>query len=177
MAVGLATVALLAGACSGGSSDDGGKVARAAPTGKANVQNGSGREPDPIAYSKCMRQKGVTEFPDPVNGGLSIDGDKVKMDSPTYKAAEKACQYLMPPPPPGSEDDGKNRAEALKYSKCMRENGVPNFPDPNAQGGLNIDAEKMGGMGPDNPVFQKAEKTCHQKLGIKGNSNQHNARP
>ena len=50
---------------------------------------------------------------------------------------------------------GGSRQNALKFSACMRANGEPSFPDPNANGvihGQNID--------PSSPQFQAAQKKC-----------------
>jgi hypothetical protein len=52
---------------------------------------------------------------------------------------------------------GGNRQNALKFSACMRANGEPSFPDPNASGviqGSNID--------PGSPGFQAAQKKCQK---------------
>lgn len=47
----------------------------------------------------------------------------------------------------------------LAFSKCMRANGVPNYPDPNLGGGLSL----PNGIDPSSPVFQAAQTKC-QKL-------------
>jgi hypothetical protein len=52
--------------------------------------------------------------------------------------------------------------EALKYSQCMRSHGVPDFPDPNASGGINVQAGPGGDLNPDNPTFQAAQKACEK---------------
>ena len=44
------------------------------------------------------------------------------------------------------------------YAACMRSHGVPNFPDPNAQGTLTITVSKS--LDPSAPLFQKAEGDC-----------------
>jgi hypothetical protein len=51
--------------------------------------------------------------------------------------------------------------DALKFSKCMRANGVPNFPDPDARGGFLFQAGS--GVDPSSPSFQTAHTKC-QKL-------------
>ncbi len=48
-------------------------------------------------------------------------------------------------------------AEALKYARCIRSNGVPNFPDPNGQGVLVI---QTGDVQLNSPAFQKAQAAC-----------------
>jgi hypothetical protein len=49
----------------------------------------------------------------------------------------------------------------LAFSICMRAHGVPNFPDPNSQGVVQI----AGGtaINPQSPAYQSANSTC-QKL-------------
>ncbi len=49
-------------------------------------------------------------------------------------------------------------AEALKFSNCMRSHGVPNFPDPQAGGGLKLAIGS--GLDPFSPSFQAAQKAC-----------------
>lgn len=51
--------------------------------------------------------------------------------------------------------------EAVAYAKCMRANGVPSFPDPNASGGFLFPAR--GGI-IDSPQFKAAQAKCHRLL-------------
>lgn len=44
----------------------------------------------------------------------------------------------------------------LAFSKCMRSNGVPSFPDPNPGGGLSLPA----GVNPEAPAFRAAQAKC-----------------
>ncbi len=53
-------------------------------------------------------------------------------------------------------------AQALKFSSCMRANGVPNFPDPGSGGG--IDIAPGSGLDPQSPAFQAAQKACGKLL-------------
>ena len=39
----------------------------------------------------------------------------------------------------GGNKNATDRDKAVKFAECMRENGVPDFPDPNASGELTID--------------------------------------
>jgi hypothetical protein len=52
--------------------------------------------------------------------------------------------------------------QALKFSDCMRANGVPNFPDPGAGGGIQI--SPGSGLNPQSPAFQAAQKACRKLL-------------
>jgi hypothetical protein len=53
------------------------------------------------------------------------------------------------------------RAKAMKFSACMRENGVREFPDPDAAGELTIDAIANGtSLDIDSAAFKQALSTC-----------------
>jgi hypothetical protein len=56
---------------------------------------------------------------------------------------------------PGSPDF---TTQLLKYAACVREHGVPNFPDPNANDGFAIHVD------PSSPAFRAAQATCHKLL-------------
>jgi hypothetical protein len=51
------------------------------------------------------------------------------------------------------------------FYACMRSHGVPNFPDPNSQGGISVTS--ANGIDPNSPQFQSAQTAC-QKLMPKG---------
>jgi hypothetical protein len=54
---------------------------------------------------------------------------------------------------------GGTGADALAFSECMRSHGVPNFPDPNAQGVI-----QGSGINPSSSSFQAANKDCRHLL-------------
>ncbi|MGH9125374.1 MAG: hypothetical protein ACRDZ8_11715 [Acidimicrobiales bacterium] len=61
----------------------------------------------------------------------------------------------------GSNSSGSsNSFEALQYSQCMRKNGVPDFPDPNSQGLIQVNAGPGSGLNPRSPQWQAAQKKC-----------------
>ena len=62
-------------------------------------------------------------------------------------------------------------ATALKFAACMRSHGVPNFPDPTATGGIQIQAGS--GVDPQSPSFQSAQKSCFKLLPGGGPGAQH----
>ena len=141
------------------------------PTGSGTTPSGNS---SPIALSKCMRTHGVPNFPDPTAGpggaGLSINGtpgssvltvDGVTLSGPAFQAARKACKELLPggrgPPPKISE--GQKRA-ALANAQCMREHGVPTFPDPTFPDGGGIVMAGGPGVNPQSPAFEQAAAAC-----------------
>lgn len=56
---------------------------------------------------------------------------------------------------------------ALKFSQCMRANGVPNFPDPSTGGAIQIGGPGSN-MDPRSPSFQAAQKACAKYAPFKG---------
>jgi hypothetical protein len=53
-------------------------------------------------------------------------------------------------------------ANSAQFASCMRKNGVPNFPDPNAQGVISIGSSS--GVDPSSQQFQSAQRACAKYL-------------
>ncbi len=189
----LACAALLVAGCGGSSSGPG--VARLSPnesatstSSDAGAPGGSPSSESPavaqqkmVAYSQCMRTHGVPEFPEPTEGKLLIRSENhnghvsgVNPESAQFQAASKACAKLAPNggKPPSPAEQAKMQEKALKFSECMRSHGVPNFPDPefsHSGGGVRIHlGGKQGGPGgidPNSPQFQSAQKACQSIMG------------
>jgi hypothetical protein len=51
---------------------------------------------------------------------------------------------------------------AVAYAKCMRSNGVPNFPDPKLGGGFLFNTRAR--IDPSSPAFKAAQAKCHKLL-------------
>ena len=64
----------------------------------------------------------------------------------------------------GSSTGNKNattREQAMKFAACMRENGVREFPDPDASGGLTIDGVVNGSsLDTSTPAWKEAIAAC-----------------
>jgi hypothetical protein len=160
-----ATLALVAcGGGGGGASNDtsaagSGDGGAGAASGGASAAQASDQA---VKYSQCMREHGVKEFPDPQNGRTILragPGSGLNPDSPTFKAAEKACQSLQPA---GAQNGGGGGGDAaLEFSKCMRENGVPKFPDPQTSGGkVTMRLGPDSGVDPNSASFKAAQAKC-----------------
>lgn len=143
-------------------------VARGNPSASATASSSASGNRDPVGFAKCMRANGVPKFPDPdKDGGISIGSDMgFDPNSTTFKNAQKACQKFMPPP--SAAEQAEAYKNGLKYAKCMRDNGVKNFPDPEKDGGTRIEAGPGSGMDPESPAYQKAEKACQSIMGGPG---------
>jgi hypothetical protein len=56
-------------------------------------------------------------------------------------------------------------AQLENFAKCMRANGVPDFPDP-TNNGFQIQANGNSDLNPNNPTFENAQKVCAHKVGV-----------
>jgi hypothetical protein len=97
----------------------------------AQSAGGSG----PLAFAKCMRANGVPNFPDPSpGGGFLFPPAGINRAAPAFMAATAKCQKLMGggPPGPGSttHPSAQTLAKLVNIARCMRQHGVPEFPDP-----------------------------------------------
>jgi hypothetical protein len=106
---------------------------------------------DPVAaafkFSRCMRQHGLPSFPDPKvtsrpgQQSIAMVVPAGVGNSPHFAAAQKACNSIMPGP---SNSDLAAQAQQqrvqkqglLSFARCVRQHGINNFPDPDAQGQL-----------------------------------------
>jgi hypothetical protein len=158
--LGLTTAALLVAGCGGGdgggddvasmSDDDSGESAQS---------DQAATEEELLDWVECMRDNGA-EVPDPTvdeDGNLVIEGPvTVTQEGPAGEEAEEnesqggsdgsggevargpfedAGNECGRPPegafgPPSEEDRQAMEDAALEFAQCMRDNGVPDFPDP-----------------------------------------------
>jgi hypothetical protein len=128
-----AGLVLLAAACSTGS-------------GSPNAE-GSTSSVSAIAFSACMRSHGVPNYPDPDSNGNLPKGNAQDfgVSNSQFNAAESACHHLLPNSdsifaaslrqclmtgdcPPAVVQQALT--EGRTFAKCMRNQGVPNWPDP-----------------------------------------------
>lgn len=158
-------VALLAAACSGGRPSTGsgaspgsgaaassGSASSAGSGGSPSAAGSSSRQRLAIAYSRCMRSHGVTQYPDPgpASSGYAVPvippakADSFGVSASVVMRADHACQALLPPPSTSiryiaectvdndcSQSLLHQYAQALlKFARCMRTHGVSSFPDP-----------------------------------------------
>ena len=136
-----------------------------------------------IAFSKCMRAHGITNFPDPSGGGgLNIGGTGINTRSPAFQAAQGTCFKLMPGGGPNSHKaSAQEIQQATQTAQCMRAHGVSGYPDPIISTGLpsnlnqaNYSSISAGdgiviaipkSINPQSPVFVKAAKACQTRGG------------
>jgi len=145
IAVAAVAVAVLLGGCTDGRDP---QVATAGGTDLSPAASPS-RNADPLAqeleFVACMRAEGIDDMPDPVPGDTSgrsavryaIDVLGKGSDM-TFQAALDKCVGLLPEPPEIEPPSADDLAGFQRFARCMRDNGVPEFPDPKPDGDLGV---------------------------------------
>jgi hypothetical protein len=176
-----AALALLA-ACSGGASS-----IRSSDSPNAGESSNSSSA---VAYSACMRSRGVPNFPDPDSGGQlpKADAQHLGVSSSQLHTTQHACESVLP------SNGGAINASSIqqcmeagdcpqpltqqvlneerKFALCMRSRGVPNWPDPSidSQGRpvFVISISKLGFDPYSREVWAKGNECSHLMPGLAG---------
>jgi len=99
-----------------------------ARTTTAATNAASDGQGEAVEFAACMRTHGVPDFPDPNAQGDYDYG--VSVSPAVWQKALHACKDLMPPGTFDTTRDAEEQSAALKLARCVRENGVEDFPDP-----------------------------------------------
>ena len=161
----LALMAVIATGCSETptATETGSATETAAPRSKA------------VRFSECMRQNGVSAFPDPEpSGELTIDGvlngSGIDPESGPWQQAISACKALQPSGFTGRKATPQEQDQRLVFAQCIREHGVTDFPDP-APGDPLVDTNKIpssnrdGGMDSLNAAMQQCADAAPDGVG------------
>jgi len=156
MTAALASASLLAAGCGGVSSSNPGPSA-ASFTAAA------------FRYASCMRQHGLSNFPDPSmtdhNGqqvGYLAPSNSL-VASPAFNSANNDCQRILLPDLDTTQAAAERAAREqhmLAFAKCIRRHGVPDFPDPTTQGQLTQQMIASTGTDLQAPAVLAAAKAC-----------------
>ena len=163
----LATVALIGAGCSN------------EPAENDNTGTGSKKATNrdqATKFAECMRDNGVSEFPDPdASGELTIDGvlngSSLDSSTPAWREAIRECKDLQPPGFTGDHDVSDEEQDArLEFAQCIRDHGVEDFPDPTRNTPL-VDTRRIpsaatdGGMTILNAAMQKCRDLAAEAIG------------
>jgi hypothetical protein len=154
-AVGVAMVALAG--CTGGG-DDG-------ADGAASRAAGSNHDAA-VELAKCMRANGFPTFPDPV------EDDRGRWNFPPEAVGDwqpaEACRPLVQAWKSAFAGEKARTPEEMaklrEYAKCMREQGLPDFPDPDDEGNLALPDRLRVLADNDDPAFTAAAEACAHLL-------------
>lgn len=140
-----AGLALAVGACT----DNGGPEVATVDSAPTPSTSPSAGPADPLAqelqFVACMRQEGIADMPDPVPGdtsgrsavryALDVMG---KGSDDVFQTALDTCMSLLPAPEPAEPPSDDDLAGYRRFAQCMRDNGVPEFPDPGPDGSMGV---------------------------------------
>ncbi|HEY3957250.1 MAG TPA: hypothetical protein VGM53_28110 [Streptosporangiaceae bacterium] len=161
MASALAGAVLLAVACGG-------------PSTGANTFAPGATYTQALAFTKCMRSNGVSQFPAPDGqGSFSNAAIQALENDPQENNAMHQCRSVLPNAGTGltstqlQEIQQQNLRNAVKAAHCMRAHGVTNFPDPagsTQSSGVNWQSAMSAGLNLNAPYYAAAYKTCGRAI-------------
>ena len=107
-------------------------LAACGTTTKSSSTHHAGASSQGIRLANCMRAHGVPNFPDPSagGGGVNLAGTGINPQSPAFTAARRACAQLAPRGSRAPRATESQFLAAVRFAKCMRTHGFPDFPDP-----------------------------------------------
>jgi hypothetical protein len=122
-------------------------------------------------YAQCLRDHGIANFPDMVvvAGRLSLpdnaSGDAAEQALRANPAARDACQPILGRLPASAQKNpamsDADRQNLLRFAQCMREHGVPQWPDPRPDGTFPIAGTPLEREGKSARI-QSATAACKQ---------------
>ena len=167
--VGVMTVVALAGGSSAAVASDGGGPThdRSGPGDQRVAAIGVALD-GPVTqqradkFAQCMRDNGVPNFETPKVTPPSGD-EPGRLESVLPKdvdpeAVRKATEKCAPAAPAERRIPASDVKKLKRYAKCMRDNGLENFPTPRADGSLRLGKS----IDPESEEFQAAEEACEK---------------
>lgn len=120
----------------------------------------SGASPDAAtaAIVQCYRAHGDPSFPDPAYD--PGDGRWHFGISPASapESTQQACQHLFPATSPSPAVPQAQFQKLVRLARCIRQHGVADWPDPNAQGEFPLPQTLMQ----KSPAQEHAFKACQR---------------
>lgn len=114
-----------------------------------------------VAYAQCMRKNGFPDFPDPdAEGRILLRPRLDDRSAPAFRAAHAACNNLAPEGWASERPDPERRAKLLGFARCVRDEGIADFPDPGSAGQFDFATIT------DSPKLKSAMETCRQAKGV-----------
>lgn len=143
----------------------------ASNNGKTTTTSSSSeQEQAMLAFTQCMRENGVPDFPDPIanaDGTFSIQPPSGAMNQQATQEAMQGCRSNLEGVQMGSSAPGTSERQdaLLAFAQCMRVNGLPDFPDPVPDKGF---FGMLKGYDTNSPSVQEAMNACSDELSALG---------
>lgn len=115
------------------------------------------------AYVACMREHDIAMLDE-----LTAEGrpqvDKNAVSESALTGALEACEHLLPEATTDEQLSGEDLAARQRYAACLRNHGVPEYPDPDpARPDAEI-SEDLASRLKANPQLPAAEEACRSEL-------------
>jgi hypothetical protein len=119
-------------------------------------------------YEQCLSDHGITGMTEPRIEDGKLKGPGVPADYPDpvkLDAAFNACDSIIAALPPsvigGTEVSAEDLEKMGRFAACMRQHGLPDWPDPNGDGAFPIrDTPLESALRTDQG--QEAKRTCQK---------------
>jgi hypothetical protein len=119
----------------------------------------------------CLRGKGLTRMPDAEltqDGYLQFpaaQGYNWKEDLRKHRDILDACQPIEDRYPPNAfrpkeQYSAADLRKLAEYAACVRQHGIPEFPDPNSKGEFDVTGTSLANGMPDR-LRDQADAACH----------------
>jgi hypothetical protein len=157
-----AVIAMSVSGCSSGPGDGG--------SPSATASSGAGAAAAAIrAVSTCMRSHGYPNFPDPVQDSEGRWGFPPSTDNMQVTGA---CADVVRAAKAASPNQDREKVDAAtlaklrRFSTCMRQHGVADWPDPTASGTFKLPPRLRppAGAGKTKPNFDSQAMACRDQL-------------
>ena len=164
----MASVALPVAACGSSSSE---RVATGSSSSylpaAASAQPG-----EALSFSRCIRSRGVSKFPDPTSSGKipKRSLQQLGVTSSRFQTAQKACIHLLPSGSNGYVPPAQLQSllsSMVRFSRCIRSHGLPDWPDPTVGLGGSPGFNLVGLHPPidaSSPQFNTKLRECRHSL-------------
>jgi hypothetical protein len=121
-----------------------------------------------VKFADCIRSNGDSGFQDPNASGEFVGG--INVSPAAWQKAVDACKGLEPAGTSSGQRSPVQQSAALMFARCVRENGVTDFPDP-VNGQPLVDTTKIpsasepGGMSVLHAAMQKCRDALAAAIG------------
>jgi hypothetical protein len=112
-------------------------------------------------FVSCMRANGI-DMPDPepgdTTGKSALRLEAMGADKAKIAPAMEKCRHFMPVGGENVRLTPEQLENARRFAQCMRDNGAPTWPDPDADG--NFKADNLAELNRNDPGVRAAIEKC-----------------